>query len=172
MLLQQGEYEIELDNTDLKKIIVKVKYSSKTFKTILPKTLNKHGFGKYNIPIKLYNLIILNTYQLEYNENQMEMYLIFSNIIFEPDNKIYNDKLIVNLEEYIDYQNYNMDTIIKNLDNIDLELAKKIIVLNYNQIRILERKMKKKIIELEDKIDLLKSKSNDYNYDYENYENF
>lgn len=172
MLLQQGEYEIELDNTDLKKIIVKVKYLSKTFKTILPKSLNKHGFGKYNIPIKLYNLIILNTYQLEYNENQMEMYLIFSNIIFEPDNKIYNDKLIVNLEEYIDYQNYNMDTIIKNLDNIDLELAKKIIVLNYNQIGILERKMKKKITELEDKIDLLKSKSNDYNYDYENYENF
>lgn len=46
MLLQQGEYNIELDDKDCKNIIVKIKYKNKTFKADLPKSINKYGFGK------------------------------------------------------------------------------------------------------------------------------
>lgn len=162
MLLNEGEYEIELDNANLKNIIVKVKYLHKTFKTVLPKSLNKHGFGKYNIPIKLYNLIILKAYQIDYDEFNKQIYLTFSNIVFEPDNKIYNYSFTISLEEYVDYQDFNMDTIIKNIDKIDLELAKKLLILNYNHIGILE----KKINILEEKNDSLKSNHYDYDSDY------
>ena len=163
MLLQEGEYEIELNNTNLKKILVNVKYLYKTFKTVLPISLKTHGFGKYNIPIKLLNLIVLNAYQIEYDENEKKINLIFSNIKFEPDNKVFNRKYIVSLEEYIDYQDYNMDMIIKNLGNIDLEIAKKLLILNYNHVGILERKINK----LEEEIDSLKPSP--YDSDYGNF---
>ena len=162
MLLQQEEYEIELDDTNLKKILVNVKYLYKTFKNVLPKSLKTRGFGKYNIPIKLYNLIVLNTYQIEYDEIEKKINIIFENIIFEPDNKVFNGKYIVSLEEYIDYQDYNMDMIIENLGNIDLEIAKKLLILNYNHVGILERKINK----LEEEIDSLTRSPYDYNSDY------
>jgi hypothetical protein len=158
MILEDNQYEIELDISDIKNIIVYVKYLYKTFKTVLPKNLERHGFKKYNLALKLYNLIIFNTYKMEYIEN-VGIMLIFSNVIFEPDNKIYNGDIIVSLEEYVNYDGYNLATIVNNLESIDLETSKKLIILNHNHIGILERKIEL----LEEKIEELNHESY-YNY--------
>ncbi len=148
MTIQDNEYEIQVDISNEKNIVVYVKYLHKTFKTILPKKLKTHGFGKYNLALKLYNLIIFKTYKMEYYENIGVISLIFSNVMFEPDNKMYNEDINVNLEEYVNYDEYNLGTIVNNLESIDLETSKKLIILNHNHIGILERKIKL----LEDKL--------------------
>lgn len=55
-----------------------------------------------------------------------------------------------------------MKMIIENLDNIDIELAKKILLLNYNHIGILERKKN----ELEKEIANLRPNPYEYDSDY------
>jgi hypothetical protein len=156
MILKNNEYDIQLDITDIKNIIVNVKYLHKTFKTILPKNLEKHGFKKYNLATTLYNLIIFNSYKIQYDKITGLMILIFLNVIFDPDGKVYNGEITVNLEEYIDYEDLDLKSIIENLDNIDLVTLKKIIILNYNHNEILQRKIKlleEKIDELNNQID-------------------
>lgn len=55
-----------------------------------------------------------------------------------------------------------MKIIIENLDNIDVELAKKLLLLNYNHVSILERKKN----ELEKEIATLRPNPYEYDSDY------
>lgn len=160
MILQNVEYDIQLDISDIKNILVHVRYQYKTFKSVLPKNLEKHGFKKYNLALVLYNLIILNAYMIQYDKISGIMKLVFSNVIFEPDNKIYSESIFVELEEYVDYDGIDFVSVLNNLDNIDLVTSKKLIILNHNHIGILERKIKL----LEEKIEELNSQSENYFY--------
>ena len=163
VLLDETQYYINIDDTNVKKIIVIVGYYSKTFSVVLPNFLEKHGFKKYNLAIKLSNLIKSRTYLIYFDKVSGAINLVFNNLVFEPDNKVYNDNIIIQLNEFIDYQNINIKQILTKPDQINFSDVKKLLIIQHNHIGILERKIKL----LEEKINSLETKDYyDSDYDY------
>ena len=125
--------------------------------------LEKHGFKKYNLAIKLSNLIKSRTYLIYFDKVSGAINLVFNNLVFEPDNKVYNDNIIIQLNEFIDYQNINIKQILTKPDQINFSDVKKLLIIQHNHIGILERKIKL----LEEKINSLETKDYyDSDYDY------
>lgn len=111
--------------------------------------------------MKLSNLIKSRTYSIYFDNISKTINLVFNNLVFEPDNKIYNDNIIIQLNEFIDYQNINIKQILTKPDQINFSDVKKLLIIQHNHIEILERKMKL----LEEKINSLETKDY-YDSDY------
>jgi hypothetical protein len=162
MILNENQYYIHVDDINPKKVKVVIGHKSKTFSTFLPNKLDVYGFGKYNLSQKLCDLMKIRQYQIDYNEQSKSVSLIFTNLVFQPDNKIYNHNIIINLDEFVDYDGINMEQFLSNPNQINFEILKELSIKQFNHIGILEKKIKI----LEDEISSLKEKDYGYHTDY------